>query len=101
MWRPSGKALTNKPARGYFRTIRAASWKNLRGLIPYLRRYTGGITLGLFALALMGIVGNVVPLATGIIIDVLAGSARPFSNGAPGVGALRSGLQDQTKIRRR
>ena len=31
VWRPSGKALTNKPARGYFRTIRAASWKNLRG----------------------------------------------------------------------
>ena len=36
----------------------------------------------------MGIVGNVVPLATGIIIDVLAGSARPFSNGPSGVGAL-------------
>src|ERR1700730_2823746 len=67
---------------------KVAAWKNLRGLIPSLRRYEGGITLGLFALALMGIVGNIVPLATGIIIDVLAGSARPFSNGAPGVGSL-------------
>ena len=67
---------------------KVSSWKNLRGLFPYLKHYTGGITLGLFALALMGIVGNVVPLATGIIIDVLAGSARPFSNGATGVGAL-------------
>jgi ATP-binding cassette, subfamily B, multidrug efflux pump len=75
------EATRNEPPR-------VSAWKNLRGLIPYLRRYTGGITLGLFALALMGIVGNVVPLATGIIIDVLAGSARPFSNGAPGVGAL-------------
>jgi ATP-binding cassette subfamily B protein len=65
-----------------------SAWKNLRGLFPYLRRYKGGLTLGLFALALMGVVGNVVPLATGIIIDVLAGSARPFSNGATGVGAL-------------
>ncbi len=60
---------------------KVSAWKNLRGLFPYLRRYKGGLALGLFALALMGIVGNVVPLATGIIIDVLAGSARPFSNG--------------------
>src|ERR1700736_4989964 len=75
------KAVANEPPK-------VSSWKNLRGLFPYLRRYKGGITLGLFALALMGVVGNVVPLATGIIIDVLAGSARPFSNGASGVGAL-------------
>jgi ATP-binding cassette subfamily B multidrug efflux pump len=67
---------------------KVSAWKNLRGLFPYLRRYKGGIALGLFALALMGVVGNVVPLATGIIIDVLAGSARPFSSGATGVGAL-------------
>ncbi len=67
---------------------KVSAWKNLRGLFPYLRRYTGGLTLGLFALALMGIVGNVVPLATGIIIDVLAGSPRPFSHGVPGGGAL-------------
>ena len=46
------------------------------------------MTLGLIALALMGIVGNVVPLAIGIIFDVLAGSARPFENGAPGAAAL-------------
>ncbi len=74
------KASSNDPPK-------VSSWKNLRGLFPYLRRYTGGITLGLFALALMGIVGNIVPLATGVIIDVLAGSARPFSNGSE-VGAL-------------
>ena len=67
---------------------KVSAWKNLRGLLPYLRRYTGGITLGLIALALMGIVGNVVPLAIGIIFDVLAGSARPFSSGVSGAGAL-------------
>jgi ATP-binding cassette subfamily B protein len=61
---------------------KVSAWKNLRGLLPYLKRYTGGLSLGLFALALMGIVGNVVPLATGIIIDVLSGSARPFSRGS-------------------
>jgi ATP-binding cassette subfamily B protein len=75
------KAAANQPPK-------VSAWKNLRGLFPYLRRYKGGIALGLFALALMGVVGNVVPLATGIIIDVLAGSSRPFSNGATGVGAL-------------
>ena len=69
---------------------KVSAWKNLRGLFPYLRRYTGGITLGLIALALMGIVGNVVPLAIGIIFDVLAGSARPFENGVTGSsGATR------------
>jgi ATP-binding cassette subfamily B multidrug efflux pump len=72
---------------------KVSAWKNLRGLFPYLRRYTGGLTLGLFALVLMGIVGNVVPLGIGIVFDVLAGSARPFSHGAPGVaGASASWL---------
>jgi ATP-binding cassette subfamily B protein len=37
----------------------------------------------------MGIIGNIVPLAIGIIIDVLAGSERPFSNGVV-VGALKA-----------
>jgi ATP-binding cassette subfamily B multidrug efflux pump len=69
---------------------KVSAWKNLRGLFPYLRRYTGGITLGLIALALMGIVGNFVPLAIGIIFDVLAGSARPFENGVPGAAALHA-----------
>jgi ATP-binding cassette, subfamily B, multidrug efflux pump len=57
-----------------------SAMKNLRGLFPYLKRYTGGITLGLVALALMGVIGNIVPLAIGIIVDVLSGSARPFAN---------------------
>src|SRR6202011_2761259 len=55
----------------------------------YLRRYPGGLALGLLSTVLIGIIGNVVPLATGIIIDVLAGSPRPFSNGVV-VGALKA-----------
>ena len=35
--------------------------------MPYLGRYKGAIALGMLTLALMGLVGNVVPLATGII----------------------------------
>jgi ATP-binding cassette, subfamily B, multidrug efflux pump len=68
---------------------KASAWKNLRGLFPYLRRYPGGLALGLLATVLMGIIGNIVPLAIGIIIDVLAGSERPFSNGVV-VGALKA-----------
>src|ERR1700681_1990 len=76
------KAASNEPPK-------ASAWKNLRGLFPYLRRYPGGLALGLLATVLMGFVGNIVPLATGIIIDVLAGSERPFSNGVV-VGALKA-----------
>jgi len=43
------------------------------------------------ALAIMGLIGVLVPLATGIITDTVAGSARPFeriARGATDVGAL-------------
>ncbi len=55
-----------------------STWENLRGLWPYLARYKGSIALGMVTLSLMGLIGNLVPLATGIITDTLAGSARPF-----------------------
>jgi ATP-binding cassette, subfamily B, multidrug efflux pump len=61
-----------------------SSWTNLLGLVPYLGRYRGGIALGLLTLGLMGIVGNVIPLATGIITDSLAGSPHPFQNSSNG-----------------
>ncbi|HXH68347.1 MAG TPA: ABC transporter ATP-binding protein [Candidatus Limnocylindrales bacterium] len=68
-----------------------STWENLRGLWPYLGRYTGSIALGMVALAIMGLIGVLVPLATGIITDAVAGSARPFermARGATDVGAL-------------
>jgi ATP-binding cassette, subfamily B, multidrug efflux pump len=68
-----------------------STWENLRGLWPYLRRYKGAIALGMVALAIMGLIGVIVPLATGIITDTLAGSARPFeqvAHGAADLGAL-------------
>jgi len=67
-------------ADGAKKAPKNTAWKDLLGLGPYLRRYTGGITLGLFAVALMGIVQNIIPLASGIIIDVLAGSPQPFAH---------------------
>lgn len=56
--------------------------KGLRGLMPYLRRYTGGIIFGLLTVVLMGIVGNVLPLATGVMTDTLAGNPVPFEHSA-------------------
>ena len=63
---------------------KASSWKNLLGLIPYLGRYRGSIALGMFALVVSSIVQNVIPLATGVLIDILAGSAHPFERSAQG-----------------
>ena len=66
---------------------KVSAWKNLLGLIPYLKRYRGGIALGLVALTAMGIVGTIVPLATGVITDILKGSPRPFAQAAASVPA--------------
>ena len=54
--------------------------KGLQGLLPYLRRYTGRIIFGLLMVLLMSIIGNVVPLATGVITDILSGNAVPFAH---------------------
>src|SRR6202171_2767648 len=54
--------------------------KDLSGLIPYLRRYTGAIIFGLVVVVLMGVIGNVLPLAIGIMTDTLAGSPATFQH---------------------
>jgi ATP-binding cassette, subfamily B, multidrug efflux pump len=73
----SAAGAAKKPAQ-------PSSWTNLRGLAPYLRRYPGAIALGLLALVLTSLVGNVIPLATGVITDVIAGSSQPFQTSAHG-----------------
>ena len=79
------------PQKGATNQSKKSTWQNLRGLVPYLARYKGAIALGLLTLALMGLIGNIVPLATGIITDTLAGSPRPFSHPMHGVaGAVGS-----------
>jgi len=57
-----------------------SSAKNLFGLVPYLGRYRPAIVWGMLALALTSIIGNIIPLATGVMTDILAGSARPFES---------------------
>ena len=48
--------------------------------MPYLRRYIIPIVIGLVVVLLMGIIGNVIPLATGVITDSLAGNPVPFEH---------------------
>jgi ATP-binding cassette subfamily B protein len=54
--------------------------KDLSGLMPYLRRYTWPIVLGLAGVLLMGVIGNIIPLATGVMTDTLAGNPVPFEH---------------------
>ena len=61
-----------------------SSWANLLGLWPYLKRYPGGIALGMLCLFLTSLVGTVIPLGTGVITDVISGSARPFESSSQG-----------------
>jgi ATP-binding cassette subfamily B multidrug efflux pump len=63
---------------------KASSWANLGGLLPYLGRYKSAISIGLITLALMGLIGNLIPLATGVITDALTGSPQPFSHSVNG-----------------
>jgi ATP-binding cassette, subfamily B, multidrug efflux pump len=70
-------STTKKPPK-------SSSWKNLAGLFPYLARYRGATALGMFALVVSSVAQNVIPLATGVLTDILAGSARPFETSAQG-----------------
>jgi ATP-binding cassette subfamily B protein len=63
---------------------KTSSWKNLVGLLPYLSRYRGATVLGMFALVVSSVAQNVIPLATGVLTDILAGSAHPFEQSAQG-----------------
>ena len=63
---------------------KSSSWKNLVGLVPFLSRYRGATALGMFALVVASIAQNVIPLATGVLTDILAGSARPFETSVQG-----------------
>src|ERR1700761_7177386 len=61
---------------------KSSSWRNLAGLWPYLKRYPGGTALGLLCLLLTSVIGNIIPLTTGVITDAVAGNPRPFQSSA-------------------
>jgi ATP-binding cassette subfamily B protein len=53
-------------------------WKQLLKLLPYLSSRKRPVAIGLVTLAAMGIVGTLLPLAFGVIMDCLAGNATPL-----------------------
>src|SRR5580698_10815079 len=71
----AASANSSKPA-----PPRTSSWKNLAGLWPYLKRYPGGVALGMLCLLLTSVIGNIIPLTTGVITDVVPGNPRPFQS---------------------
>src|ERR1700742_1504003 len=77
---PSNSASANPPSK--LAPAKTSSWRNLAGLWPYLKRYPGGVTLGLLCLLLTSVIGNVIPLTTGVITDVVAGNPQPFHSSA-------------------
>jgi ATP-binding cassette subfamily B protein len=73
--------------------------KDLSGLMPYLRRYRAGIVLGLFSVVVMSLLGNFIPLATGVITDTLRGNPVPFEH-ALETGALQTHGINSTALSR-
>ncbi len=80
----SNRTKTTQPATAANKSqqppAHSSAAKNLLGLVPYLARYRPAIVLGLLALALTSVIGNIIPLATGVMTDILAGSERPFQS---------------------
>jgi len=56
----------------------ASSWRQLLKLLPYLSNRKGPVGIGLVTLAAMGMVGTLLPLSFGVIMDSLAGNFRPL-----------------------
>ena len=69
---------------------RESSWRNLQKLVPYLMRYKARLGLGLATLVFGGLVGSLLPLAMGTIIDSLSGSRSMLDR----IGALPGVLRD-------
>jgi ATP-binding cassette subfamily B multidrug efflux pump len=53
---------------------RISSWKSLGALLPYSARYRGRLWLGVLTLVCGGLVGALLPLVIGTIIDSLSGT---------------------------
>jgi ATP-binding cassette subfamily B multidrug efflux pump len=69
---------------------KSSSWKNLVGLLPYLGRFKSAIGFGMLVLVLSSLVQGIIPLATGVLTDILAGSATPFEKSQQFAGSWLS-----------
>jgi len=65
----AAQPISSKPLPG---------WKQLLKLLPYLSSRKDRVAIGLVTLAVMGLVGTLLPLTFGVIMDCLAGNAQPL-----------------------
>jgi ATP-binding cassette subfamily B protein len=58
---------------------RVAGWRQMLRLLPYMRRHTGTVLIGILMQAGMGIAGTVLPVVIGVVIDCVQGAAQPMA----------------------
>ena len=58
---------------------RMAGWRQMLRLLPYMRRHTGTVLIGILMQAGMGIAGTVLPVVIGVVIDCVQGAAQPMA----------------------
>jgi ATP-binding cassette subfamily B protein len=73
-------AIVEHIANAASKSGRPSGWRQLKKLVPYLRRYKGVVALGLLMLLVVGIIGILPQLLIGMITDCLKGSPRPLSS---------------------
>ncbi len=61
-------------------TKKMPGWRQLQKLLPYVARYKKHVAVGLVTLAAMGIIGALLPLVFGVIMDCLAGRPQPLAS---------------------
>lgn len=71
---PTTNAVAPAAAAPARKAPQASPTENLRTLLPYLWRYRGGTVFGIVSLVLGGLVGAMLPLVMGTIVDSISGS---------------------------
>jgi ATP-binding cassette subfamily B multidrug efflux pump len=56
-----------------------SGWKQLTRLLPYVRRHTGEVLVGMLTQAGMGIAGTMLPLIIGVVVDCIKGAEVPLA----------------------
>jgi ATP-binding cassette, subfamily B, multidrug efflux pump len=56
-----------------------SGWRHTLRLLPYVRRHTGMVFLGMVMQAGMGVAGTILPVVIGVVIDCVQGAAQPMA----------------------
>jgi ATP-binding cassette subfamily B multidrug efflux pump len=56
-----------------------SAWRHTLRLLPYVRRHTGMVLIGILMQAGMGVAGTVLPVVMGVVIDCVQGAAQPMA----------------------